>query len=289
MINSGIISLIEQRLSVTIANSSPVSGGDINAVYGLQTTAAKYLLKVNSAGKFPNMFLREQEGLYAMAATQTVRIPKVYLHDEVDGESFLLMEWIESKRATPAGSANLGRKLSAMHRYTSGSFGFDQDNYIGSLHQSNKQQSNWANFYITERLQPLLSSAIKKQQLNDSDQAQFNRLYQQLPDLFVPEAPALLHGDLWSGNYLIDTNDEPCLIDPAVYYGHREMDLALTTLFGGFSPEFYKNYQETYPLAKGWEQRLDLWNLYPLLVHVNLFGGAYVQQLRGSLKKILTR
>jgi len=133
----------------------------------------------------------------------------------------------------------------------------------------------------------MVSLAVDKRLLEYADAVNFEKLYAKLPELFDEEAPALLHGDLWSGNYLTTPADEPYLIDPAVYYGHREMDVAMTSLFGGFSNEFYQSYNEAFPLAKGWQQRTDLWNLYPLLVHLNLFGAGYLGRVRDALNRYL--
>jgi protein-ribulosamine 3-kinase len=154
---------------------------------------------------------------------------------------------------------------------------------MGSLPQSNKKHESWADFFIAERLMPMVKMAIGKRLLDNADAAKFDKLYKNLPGIFDEEAPSLIHGDLWGGNYLVDIDENPYLIDPALTYGHREFDIAMTTLFGGFSNEFYGAYRESFPLAKGWEGRIDLWNLYPLLVHLNLFGMWYLGQVRGCL------
>jgi len=288
MINPEIIELIQSRLSLTITGTKPVSGGDINAVYCLQTgTGGKLLLKLNSARRFPNMFKYEQEGLLAIANSNTIKAPSTILQEEFGNDSFLLMEWIDSMRPTPASLHNLGTQLARMHQNSSSTFGWDTPNYIGSLPQSNNRHTTWATFFIQERLQPMVKLAFDNGRLTVKDLNNFEVLENRLPQLFDEGTPSLLHGDLWSGNYLIDTDEQPCLIDPAIYYGHREMDIALTTLFGGFGPSFYEAYQQSFPLNKGWEQRMDLWNLYPLLVHVNLFGGGYMQQTRNNLSKYL--
>jgi fructosamine-3-kinase len=140
-------------------------------------------------------------------------------------------------------------------------------------------------FFIEERLEKQLKLALSSGKMINSDADLFQRLYSRL-DIIPIEAPSLLHGDLWSGNFMTNADGMPCLIDPAVYFGHREMDLAMTKLFGGFDDEFYEAYNESFPLAAGFEERIDIHNLYPLMVHVNLFGGGYVQQVRGILKKI---
>lgn len=172
-----------------------------------------------------------------------------------------------------------------MHKHTNAQFGFTADNYIGYLPQHNNYHNTWASFFVHNRLMPMVQMAFDKRLLTSFDAQLFERLYLNLYNLFDEEPPALLHGDLWSGNYLIGIDGKPYLIDPAVCYGNREFDIAMTTLFGGFTREFYNGYQEVYPLLTGWEHRLALWNLYPLLVHLNLFGGSYLGQVQSSLKK----
>jgi fructosamine-3-kinase len=154
---------------------------------------------------------------------------------------------------------------------------------MGSLPQSNKKHSDWISFFVEERLEKQVSLA--HEYLSSSNFSAFNRLYKRLGELIPPEPPALLHGDLWGGNYMVSSDGKACLIDPAVYYGHREIDIAMTTLFEGFDGDFYASYHEEYPLEKGWRDRLDIFNLYPLLIHLNLFGSGYL----GSIERILKR
>ncbi|TFF39237.1 fructosamine kinase family protein [Mucilaginibacter psychrotolerans] len=287
MIHQEIIASAETVLSKKIIRAEPVHGGDINQVYCLQTSSGPFLIKINSASRFPDMFNREAEGLSTIAETGAINVPRAVALGEAAGYSFLLMDWIEAGREDNPAMAKLGEGLAKLHRNTMPLFGLGEDNYVGSLQQSNRIHGEWSDFYRAERLQPLLKIAVDNGQLSRADTLQFERIYNNLPDLFEPEAPALLHGDLWSGNFIIDKNKQPYLIDPAVYYGHREMDIAMTMLFGGFGAAFYDAYQYHFPLAKGFEQRLKLWSLYPLLVHVNLFGGVYVQQLRSYVKSYL--
>lgn len=287
MLAPSVITALELKLGESIINSSPVSGGSINRVYCLQTKQSRYLLKANSKTRFPNMYACEAAGLAAIAATKTIATPAVLFFDDWDAESFLALEWIDTHRPAAISFEKLGQQLAAMHRHTADAFGLNTDNYMGSLNQSNKKHSAWRDFYIAERLIPMVKIAADKHLLSNQDQQLFEKLYHQLLGLFNEERPSLIHGDLWSGNYLIGQNDTPYLIDPAVSYGHREFDIAMTTLFGGFDREFYRSYHENFPLAEGWEQRLDLWNLYPLLLHLNLFGSGYLIQVRQCLKRYL--
>ncbi|RVU00797.1 fructosamine kinase [Mucilaginibacter limnophilus] len=279
---------IAAYLGQDIVNAIPVSGGDINRAYCLHTATGKYFLKTNSNSRFPGMFHAEANGLELIHQSNTIAVPKVILQGDHNDESFLLLEWLDTKRPGAEDARQLGLQLAAMHKSTALKFGLDSDNYMGSLAQRNDRHSTWAKFFVTQRLQPMVKMAVDKARLNIADASKFEALYKMLPGMFDEEPPALIHGDLWGGNYLIGSDGRPYLIDPAVSYGHREFDIAMTTLFGSFNNEFYVAYNEAFPLAKGWQQRLDLWNLYPLLVHVNLFGGGYAGQVRDCLKNIFS-
>jgi len=285
--SKGIISVIEEHLATAITGSRFVSGGSINIAYELHTADRKYFLKVNHKTLYPGMFAAEAKGLELLKQTNAVKVPVIVFQGDAGTESFLLLEWVDARRGSVQATSVLGAQLAQIHANTVADFGLDYDNYIGSLPQSNRKHAKWADFFIQERLQPMVSLVVDKRLLEYADAGNFEKLYNRIPELFDEEAPALLHGDLWSGNYLTTPADEPYLIDPAVYYGHREVDIAMTTLFGGFSNEFYLSYNKALPLAKGWEQRTDLWNLYPLLVHLNLFGGDYLGRVRDALNAYL--
>lgn len=274
---------IEGTLGTTITGIKPVSGGSINHVYRLEAMNRDLLIKLNKASLHPGMFNREADALGLIAATETIGVPEVIRTGIYDDYSFLLLEWIEKAPPTGRAMANLGRQLAAMHRCTSNAFGLDHDNFMGALHQSNKNHANWSAFFIQERLMPMVKMGAGLKHLTAKDQLNFDQLYNRLPELFDEGPPSLIHGDLWSGNYLIGENETPFLIDPALAFGNRECDIAMTTLFGGFSGPFYTAYNEAFPLANGWQERLGLWNLYPLLVHLNLFGAGYLYQVRENL------
>ncbi|WPV02214.1 fructosamine kinase family protein [Mucilaginibacter sp. cycad4] len=286
-VSAGVISDIECKLKAQIKNVNPVSGGDINQAYRLQTTLGNFFIKINSLHKFPGMFKSEESGLAAIRKTNTIAVPEVVLQSDTGDESYLILQWIEAGYGEVISSQKLGRQLALMHRNTAAQFGFEANNYMGSLLQSNKQHGSLAQFFIEERLQPMVKMAVDKRELTQTDIYRFDELYKKLPYLFTEEPPALLHGDLWGGNYLIDTDGKPYLIDPAVSYGNREFDIAMTTLFGGFDHAFYEAYNQEFPLLPGWQQRLKLWNLYPLLVHVNLFGSMYAKQVRENLSAFI--
>ena len=173
---------------------------------------------------------------------------------------------------------NFGRDLSYLHQNSNSLFGLDHDNFIGSLVQKNQYHSTWIDFFIHQRIKPqLLLGNFSSDFLRSCD-----KLFVKIEDLFSNEPSSLLHGDLWSGNFL-SNNERPVLIDPSVYFGCREMDISMTKLFGGFDQRFYDSYNENFPLYEGWEERIDICNLYPLLVHVNLFGGSYYNQTKNII------
>ncbi len=236
-LESGLTSILQQ--SVTISDTSPVSGGSINSAWCVQTNQGKFMLKLNSKDAYPDMFRLEADGLVAIRNTQTIGVPDVIWQAHYADQSFLLMEWIAPGSNTQQASQLLGRQLAAMHKHTAVKFGFDNDNYMGSLPQSNRKHATWTAFFTEERLQPMVKLAYDKHLITLQDVSDFEQLYRNLPSLFTEEQPAFIHGDLWGGNYIITADGKPYLIDPGVSYGHREFDLAMTTLFGGFSNEFY--------------------------------------------------
>jgi len=276
------ISRISGTTSV-IHSSEPVGGGCINRSFRLRTNAGDYFVKTNDAGLFPRMFETEMLGLNLLSETREIKVPHSYYCDKTDHIAFLIMEYIDSGTPVKNFWELFGQSLSRLHKHNSEFFGLDHDNYIGSLQQSNRQQRDWVPFFVEERLEPLISLARDHNEIDQRTTQVFSLLFNKLDQLFPSEPAALLHGDLWNGNYMVAPDGLPCLIDPAVYYGHREMDIAMTKLFGGFSPEFYNVYYESFPLETGWNDRIDLCNLYPLLVHLNLFGRSYLSSIQSIL------
>lgn len=270
---------IEQLLECKINSTQVLYGGDINHSIKLSTPKGDFFVKWNQAKLCPGMFEKEASGLLKLAESGDIMLPTVIDHGECDDEAYLMLSFIEGGLKSPQFWLQLGSKLAALHKNTADKFGFTEDNYIGTLKQSNKQHDNIIDFYIQERLEPQVILAEKSGKISSELRSKFDTLYKKLPNVIPTEAPALLHGDLWSGNIMATSASQPCLIDPAVYYGHREIDLAMTKLFGGFTPEFYQAYHEAFPLEAGWEKRVPLFQLYPLLVHVNLFGGSYVYEV----------
>ena len=260
-----------------IISSHPLSGGCINSALKINANCGPFFVKWND-NAVAQMFQKEAKGLQLLRNTNTIRLPKTINASN----HFLLLEYIESTNKSTIFWESFGRGLAALHQNTAATFGLDHDNYIGSLPQCNTPMNSWTEFFIHNRLVA---------QLNIGDCAaeirkKFDALFSKLPSLLPAESPALIHGDLWSGNVLC-THDKVVLIDPAVYYGHREMDLAMTALFGGVPKRFYDAYNEYYPLEKGWGKRTDLCNVYPLLVHHNLFGGNYLNQVNAIINSYI--
>jgi fructosamine-3-kinase len=284
---SSIQEQLTANLKTELKNFSFCSGGCINSGGKLETTSGNFFLKWNDRKKFGGMFEAEAKGLTLLNKPGVIRIPRVLTSAETDTQQFLLLEFIETKQKSNSYWTNLGLRLALLHQNSAAFFGLNHDNYIGSLKQSNQPGKNWIGFFIEQRLEVQLKLAIDNKRASHDILQLFQSLYKKLPDLLPDEQPALLHGDLWSGNLIIDDKGEPCLIDPAVYYGNRETEIAFTRLFGGFSHEFYGSYNENLPLIPGFADRTDVYNLYPLMVHVNLFGGSYLSQVVSILRRFV--
>jgi len=269
---------------VKIHGISSVGGGSINDAFRLETSVGNFFVKVNSASRYPRMFEKEALGLKMLSATQTLSVPDIVAFGETGNDSFLLLSFIESRPQTSNFWSQFGEQLADLHRHSNPTFGLDHNNYIGSLIQHNNTHETWADFFREERLEPQLKQARDQGHVDSEVSRAFQRFYRQLDQLFPNEPPTLLHGDLWSGNFMSGNQGEPVIVDPAVYFGHREMDLAMSQLFGGFSSHFYEAYHSTFPLENGWRKRLDYCNLYPLMVHVNLFGGGYLSSVKSILR-----
>jgi len=269
---------------VAILNQRPVGGGSINAAYRLETTEGLFFVKVNSASRYPQMFQKEVLGLQLLSNADEIPVPEVVDYGENRNDAFLILKYIESGRERDNFWEDFGNRLARLHQHQNETFGLDHDNYIGSLDQSNRKHKTWSDFFTRERLEPLAKMAYDDRLLESKDLKALQNFEKKINDIFPEEPPALIHGDLWSGNFMTNSEGSAVIIDPAVYYGHREMDLGMSQLFGGFHSRFYEAYQKTYPLEPGWQKRLDYCNLYPLLVHVNLFGGGYVGSFRSILR-----
>lgn len=274
-----------EKLHASHLQITPVGGGSINQTFKVCSTSSVYFCKVNSATKFPHLFQKEAKGLQLLGRHRILKVPAVVENFCTDNQQVLLLEWIDSGRRTEDFWKTFGAQLAALHHISQATYGLDHDNYMGSVEQVNASSTDWTGFFIHHRLQPLIEQCRSRQLLSSKHQQLFDRLYQRLPDLFAAEPPALLHGDLWSGNFMCDAQSQPILIDPAVYYGHRSMDLGMTTLFGGFDQQFYQSYHYHYPLPSNYTEQWQVCNLYPLLIHLRLFGSGYLSQIESILQQ----
>lgn len=289
ILNSQIKTKIEREAGDQIVSVSSVSGGCISDAFKLEMkNGEKYFLKLNdSAAK--DMFIKEAHGLVELRKPNAIRIPQVILHDK----SFILTEFIKAGSRSKNFFEEFGRKFAELHKFRNISFGFYEDNFIGSNPQLNiaedGEKNNWVKFYFNKRILFQYKLAEKNGYAAKELTEGVLSLEKKIEEILSgnEEPPSLLHGDLWGGNYMVDENGNACLIDPAVYYGHREADLAMTKLFGGFSSEFYQAYNEYYPLPPGFEYRENIYKLYHVLNHLNLFGKGYYPQAVAIIKNYL--
>jgi protein-ribulosamine 3-kinase len=281
-------SILEKHTGKTeqIEKVSSLSGGSINNALRIKTTSATWFAKYNSAERYPGMFEKEALGLELLHRAGEVYTPKVIGYECADGQSMLVLEYVESSGENSTYWHDFGTALARLHKHTGENFGLDHDNYIGSLRQFNNTHDNWIDFFINQRLEVQIKMARNKGLLDSATVNRFEKLYPHLSDFFPGEKPSLIHGDLWSGNYMTNSRGEACIIDPAVYYGHRLMDIGMSKLFGGFAPQFYDSYNSEFPMENNWRQAVEIANLYPLMVHVNLFGSGYLGGVKDVLKRV---
>ena len=271
---------IESFLDDSINSISTISGGCISESFKINMHSGRsYFLKLNFDCP-ADMFLKEANGLKELGKSNSIKIPEVILADK----SFILLEFISMGNKSGNFFEDFGRKFAGMHKFTSNSFGFYEDNYIGSNVQINipaeSGKNNWTKFYFNNRILFQYKLAEKKGYATKELTTGISALENKIESILLgsEEIPSLLHGDLWGGNFMIDELGNACLIDPAVYYGHREADLAMTKLFGGFNRNFYSAYNEFFPLPDGYEYRENIYKLYHVLNHLNLFGSGYYSQ-----------
>ena len=275
---------LERTLGSAVAKTSSLGGGSINDSFRVTLADGRVVFVKTHGNPPPNMFDAEARGLQWLEEAGAIRVPRVIAVSD-RRPAYLALEMLTPEDRRRSFDEELGRSLAALHAFGAPSFGLDHDNFIGRLPQSNATAPDWPTFYWTSRLEPQLRLAFDRGLVDRSMRARFDSLKSALPRLVGPdEPPARLHGDLWGGNLHVDESGGPCLIDPAVYGGHREVDLAMMRLFGGFGRRVFAAYDEAFPLASGASERIDLYQLYPLLVHVNLFGGSYL----GSVDRALS-
>jgi fructosamine-3-kinase len=280
------ITWIEELLGEKPLSIESLSGGDIAHAQKVTTRNNSYFMKSASFKNAEQLFKKEAMGLQEMAKTKTIGIPEIMGTFSREQTACLILEYIASKSPSPSDYECFGRHLAQLHgTRTKTSFGFKTDNFIGKLPQTNTESNNWVNFYVGQRLLPQLKMAFDSGQLSKEQLPSTDRMTTVCEAMIGKVAPSLLHGDLWSGNYLISTKGEPYLIDPAVYYGHNEVDLAMTRLFGGFSNAFYEAYHEIIPPHPNQAALVDIYQLYYVLVQLNLFGSSYRASVNQLLKK----
>ena len=283
MLDDNVLKHIEKTNSLSIISHNALTGGDINQVYLLQTSKKPLVLKLNFADKYPRMFAAEATGLRHLQIPKVIDVPEVITHAEFKNLAYLLLEYKDPGPKINNFWEIFGEQMANLHKQTNTKFGFIENNYIGSLPQYNNEWDNAAEFYINQRLEPQFKIASSKGYRFENIESFFSSIDKLIPK----EKPALIHGDLWSGNFLVNSSGLPCLIDPATSYAPREMDLAMMKLFGGFDSQFFSTYKEIFPLEKEWENRIKLWQLYYILVHVNLFGGGYYDSAKKIIKHYL--
>jgi protein-ribulosamine 3-kinase len=265
-----------------------VAGGSINVCYRWSSDLGPLFVKVAAVETLPTL-VAEAAGLAELGAANAVRVPRVHAVGPAAGNAFLALEWLTAGPKGAACEQLLGEQLAALHRVNAERFGWSRDNTIGSTPQANEWCADWSEFFRERRLKPQLALALSRGYAELEPWA--DRLLESTPQLLAGHRPqpALLHGDLWGGNWLALSTGEPAIFDPAVYYGDREADLAMTRLFGGFGAAFYRAYEAAAPLPPGAALRCELYNLYHVLNHANLFGGAYAGQARTMIQRLLSQ
>lgn len=282
MIPHSIQEIIEKKFG-SITNSRSIGGGCIAHATKITCGNTSYFLKY---GNLPHdMFQKEAHGLEEIRLSNTITCPHVI---EVN-PNFLLLEYIDQGLQTHTFFTSFGRLFANMHKHTANLCGFYEDNFIGTTIQKNTQSSSWSEFYLENRIVFQIKCMEQKGLPTKELRTRISQLESRIPSILSGSDNifSLLHGDLWHGNYIIHNNGSPCLIDPAVYYGNREADLAMTKLFGGFPPEFYEAYEREFPLPEGTEHREGIYRLYHIMNHYTLFGGSYYQQAISLLDRYL--
>lgn len=286
-----ILSILQKEIDpqLKIINQKTLGGGCINNAMHLKTSHGEFFLKYNQDCPV-DLFLREAEGLAELAKPDSgLQIPEVISATELsqDQPAVLITEYLPGGAGNKNQDEQLGRGLAIIHQHTNKRYGFYHDNYCGATQQNNEWNNDWVDFFAQQRIAYLVQLIAQERQLNSSERETYDQLISKLPDLLTHEVePALVHGDLWSGNYM-NTDKGPAIIDPACSYSDREFDLAITNMFGGFSNAFWSAYQEAFPLQPGWQERNNIYMLYHYLNHYYLFGGNYGQQALQIAQKFI--
>lgn len=278
--NNPLFQRIAEEHGLIIKGHKSLSGGDINDVYLIEGEE-RLVLKLNSSEKFPGMFEAEKKGLEVLKSPNLIDVPSPLFTGTIDFQSYLILEYREQGNKSKNFWSDFGEQMAQLHQCSQPDFGFEIENYIGSLPQYNDSRNSAADFYIDMRLKPQIKIAKDQGYDLEIGSAFFENIRKIIPD----EPSALVHGDLWGGNYLVNSKGNSCLIDPATAFAPREMDIGMMHLFGGFSEDLFHTYNEIYPLESGWQERLPVWQLYYLLVHLNIFGSSYLSQVTSIIRK----
>lgn len=274
--------LREAEVSASVRVVKPLSGGT-HPAWRVDAGQDTFFIKYSNSPDAQELFECEVNGLQVLRRYgKSFRVPETVFHNT----NYLILEYIGHGKPTKVSEARAGQALAELHQTGKGqAFGWKTDNFIGPLRQSNRQSDDWMTFFTECRIRPMLKLA--RHRLSEEDDEITEKLLKSAAARLGSFAPCIVHGDLWSGNLFYDGEGQPVLIDPSVYIGHAEVDLAMTTLFGGFAQDFYTGYTSACRPDDGYEARLRFWNLYPLLVHVVLFGSYYVNEFRSQIRQLL--
>ncbi len=279
---SKIKEILFKELKTNTINVESLSGGDINFVYKCKLENKSVVIKINDKDLYPEMFQKEELGLKLLSESSFL-VPEVLSVGQNKENAYIIIEYIKGGDAL--NWELFGRNLASLHNINNPSFGLDYDNYIGSLKQRNTSKDSWTDFYLENRILHLMEIAVNKGLMNYEFSKKIESLNKTMESIIPKKKPSLLHGDLWSGNLISDVNGNPSLIDPAVYFGHPDVDWAMLHLFGSPPNSAIDAYNEIIPLGSNWIERLEIHQLYPLLVHLILFGKGYYESVMKILKK----
>ncbi|QBA65360.1 fructosamine kinase family protein [Muriicola soli] len=285
MMSKGLKEHIESLLGLKISSVMSVSGGDISQALKISTSADQFFCKYQAGEEGYAILKAEKVGLAALAGSGKIKTPEVIGLSKTEDGAFLLLEYIESKSKGEKEMIAFGSQLAELHQVMAETYGWETENYIGSLLQKNTRMGGWPGFYTYCRLLPQLELAKRAGLLSEREVPLADRLESRLGEICSASKPSLVHGDLWGGNYLISEDGTPFLIDPSVSYSHPGMDLAMSKLFGGFSASFYEAYQEASRVSFPTPEEIEVYQLYYLLVHLNIFGVSYASSVRSIMKR----